>query len=170
MPLRPEQTDFPWDLVDAVCELCRFLELVNFYHRFLLQAANTLHPLHWLCQECYTSKTVEWTPVLDAAFVHTKQLVASAALLHHPLLYAPLCIICDSSKVGAGTALEQLHSGTLHICTLELLLFFSQHFTNTESKYSTFDRELLAAYFNLSNLHRRPALCVLTDYKPLIHA
>lgn len=52
---------------------------------------------------------------------------------------------------------------------LGTLALFSQHFTPTESKYSAFDRELLAAYLAARKFQTfiEGRQCVLfTDHKP----
>ena len=64
------------------------------------------------------------------------------------------------SSLGAGGAWQPL-------------TFFSKKLSDTETRYSTFDRELLGAY--LAVCHFRFALegqqfCLLTDHKPLCAA
>ena len=52
-------------------------------------------------------------------------------------------------------------------------LFFSRKLTNTETRYSTFDRELLAVVAALRHFRFLLEGCsfhVLTDHKPLVFA
>jgi hypothetical protein len=81
---------------------------------------------------------------------------------------ATLALAVDASDTHVGAALQQLECGAWRP-----LAFFSRKLTVTETRYSTFDRELLAAFaavchfrFLLEGRHFR----LLTDHKPLVSA
>ena len=59
----------------------------------------------------------------------------------HPASDLPLALMVDASDLGIGEAVDQLNGETL-----EPLGFFSNALSPTQQKYSTYDRELLAAY------------------------
>ena len=77
-------------------------------------------------------------------------------------------LVTDSSKYAVGAALHQVINRNPIPKG-----FFSKKLTTTQTRYSTFDRELLAAY--LSVLHFRHLIegrevLLLTDHKPLCGA
>ena len=73
----------------------------------------------------------------------SKNALAAAKLLIHPVEDAPTSLRVDASIVAIGGVLEQKTNGVWRP-----LGFFSRKLqTPRETKYSTFDRELLAAHF-----------------------
>ena len=74
----------------------------------------------------------------------------------------------DSSNTAVGAVLQQHINGTWHPTS-----FFSKKLTPAETRYSTFDRELLAMYLaikHFQHLLERRHFHILTDHKPLTHA
>eukprot|EP00731_Ephydatia_muelleri_P009751 Em0005g337a len=62
-------------------QLCRFMGLVNFYHRFLPHAATLMQPLHTLLSSTKEKvQTLTWTQDAQAAFQATKEALAKASL------------------------------------------------------------------------------------------
>ena len=91
-----------------------------------------------------------------------------STLLHHPQKHASLALTVDASSIAVGGVLEQLIDNVW-----QPLAFFSRQLRKPETKYSAFDRELLAAY--LAVRHFRYYLdgrlfTVFTDHKPLTFA
>ena len=98
----------------------------------------------------------------------TKEALASAALLSYPTTDSPTSLMTDASDTAVGAVLQQYVDGSWHPIS-----FFSKKLTPAETRYSTFDRELLAVY--LAIRHFRHLLegrhfHVLTDHKPLTYA
>jgi cleavage and polyadenylation specificity factor subunit 1 len=152
----------------TVRQLQRFCGMVNYYHRFIKNAAIIMQPLHQATAGKKGSTPLEWTEELANAFAATKEALASATLLAHPLPHAPFALRTDASNEGVGATLEQRQNGAWRP-----LAFFSKQLQPAEKKYSTFDRELLAAY--LAVKHFRILLegrdCTLyTDHKPFVQA
>jgi hypothetical protein len=83
----------------------------------------------------------EWTASAREAFQNAKRLLAAAVPLQHPAPQAELSLATDASDTHIGDVLQQ-KSGD----HWRPLGFFSRKLTDTESYYSTFDRELLAAH------------------------
>jgi len=90
-------------------ELRRFLGVMNFYRRFILHAALTQAPLHALLKGARKKdhKSTHWTEETINVFEKTKNQLAEATLLLHPMENAPLTLTCDASDVAMGAALEQ---------------------------------------------------------------
>ena len=77
-----------------VSELRSFLDLVNYYHKFLLDLATMLVPLYALLQK-KTSWT--WGKLQDDAFNQVKELLKSFRVLVHFDASLPLLLECDAS-------------------------------------------------------------------------
>ena len=150
-------------------QLCEFLGLINFYRRFIPNCATTMQPLHSLLNHTKRpSDSLEWTDTAVTAFSEIKDALANASLLVHPIHGAPTCVMTDASDVAVGAVLQQYIHGQWHPIS-----FFSRALQPAQTRYSTFDRELLAIY--LAIRHFRYFLegrnfYVLTDHKPLVYA
>ena len=164
--------------VEAVMEFPRpsttrnlreFLGLVNFYHRFIPNAASILQPLHQLLQPIkHGSIKLCWTDEATSAFEAAKQALASATLLSYPKPNAPTSIMCDASDTAVGAVLQQSISGQW--CPIA---YYSKQLQAAQKRYSTFDRELLAMYQAIKHFRHfveGRQFMVFTDHKPLTHA
>ena len=67
--------------------------------------------------------------------------MADVSLLADPHHDAPTNIMTDASDTAVGTVLQQEVNNQWH-----LIAFFSKKLTPAETRYSVFDRELLAIY------------------------
>ena len=83
---------------------------------------------------------LEWTKEMERAFVASKAALTDATHLAHPIQEAELSLAVDASNHHVGAALQQRSPGG----EWQPLSFFSRKLTNTETRYSSFDRELLA--------------------------
>jgi hypothetical protein len=149
----------PADLKD----LQRFLGLINFYRRFLPGIAGTLQPLTDLLRG--NPKTLNWSDSAAAAFKAAKEALISATALAHPLPGAVISLAADASDTHIGGVLQQLSSGSW-----QPLAFFSRKLSSPESKYSTFDRELLAVFASIRHFRfvlEGRQFRILTDHLPL---
>ena len=70
-----------------------------------------------------------------------KEALATATLLVHLKLDAPTSVVVDASDTGVGGVLQQRID-----CEWCLISFFLKKLRPNETRYSTFDRELLAIY------------------------
>jgi hypothetical protein len=86
----------------------------------------------------------------------------------HPSPDTPLALMVDASDFAVGSSLHQFCNGNL-----EPLGFFSKSLTPTKKQYSTYDRELLAAYLSIKHfryLVEGKNFVIYTDHKPLSFA
>ena len=125
-------------------QLRRFIGLVNFYHRFLPHRADLMQPLHSLLKG--KTQSLTWTDEAVAAFNATKQALANASLLAYLSPDAPTCLMTDASDTAVGAVLQQYINDTWHPIS-----FFFRKMTPAETRYSTFDRELLAVYLSIKH-------------------
>ena len=147
--------------------LRRSLGMVNYYHRFIPHYAEKLTPLNNLLTEAnkgqntVSSKSnfdLHWTEKANLAFNELKQILANAMLLVHLNPSAPLNITCDASDFAVGEVLQQCIDNVW-----QPLSFFSKKLALAETRYSAFDRELLAVYSTIRdfrhNLEGRKIFC-----------
>ncbi|BHF77222.1 hypothetical protein SprV_0502032600 [Sparganum proliferum] len=147
-------------------QLQRFLGMVNFYRQFLPNCADTILPLTSLLSG--SKRTFELTPAALTSFEQVKALLADATLLTHFHADAPISLMVDASNVAVGAVLQQ----SLPDSTAPLA-FFSKKLSKVETRYSTFGRELLAAYLavrNFRHLLEGREFTIFTDHKPLTFA
>ena len=140
--------------------------MINFYLCFLLKIAQTLKPLTSALKG--SPKLFRWSKPISVAFSAAKQALVSATVLIFPNPSAWISLAVDASDTHVGAVLQQFHNGGW-----APLSFFSRKLDSAQSKYSNFDRELLAA--SLAVRHFRYMLegrkfHIQTDHKPLIHA
>ena len=138
--------------------LLRYLGMVYHYHRFIPQCAAKLTPVNTLLTAANDGHTrlspksnfdLKWNESAEAAFSESKQILANATLLVHPDLSAQLNITYDASDFAVSGVLQQYIANVS-----QPLSFFSKKLNPAETRYSAFDRELLAVgpYMPLSDI------------------
>ena len=122
-----------------VKELQSFLGMINYYRRFIPQAAGHLYALF----ECLKGKpkSLQWTKACQNSFDCIKEALAAATLLHHPRPQAQLALTTDASKFAIGAVLEQ--RGPIG---WEPLGYYSAKLQPNQQLWPPYDRELLAAF------------------------
>jgi hypothetical protein len=83
--------------------------MLNFYRRFLPQAAATQAPLHNVLSgpRIKVSHPIAWTPELHKVFQEYKASLSRATLLAHPEPSAQLALVTDASTSAMGAVLQQ---------------------------------------------------------------
>merc|ERR1712020_103910 len=146
----------------------RFIGMVNFYHWFIPHAARTLQPLHQALAGKSCPKTLDWSDDMAGSFKATKEALANATMLHHPVQGAPTALTSDASDTALGAVLEQ-RTGNVW----KPLAFFSRQLRKPERNYGTFDRELLGIHEAIKHFRyflEGRKFTVFTDHKPIIAA
>lgn len=154
----------------TVKDLQRFLGCVNFYRRFVSHAADLHAPLNDLLRGRKKNDNSEliWTPELDICFQECKNAIVNVTQLAHPEPDCNLALFTDASDFAVA--------GALHKVTPEgyvPLSFFSKKMNNAQSKYSVFDKELLAIYLSIINFRfmlEGRCFFIVTDHRPLVYA
>ena len=135
--------------------------MVNYYHRFIPYCAAKLAPSNTLLTEANEGNTpkdlspksnfdLHWNESSDLAFLESKQILANATLLVHHDLSAQLNITCDASDFAVGGVLQQCVDNVW-----QPLSFFSKKLSPAETRYSAFDRELLAIYATIRHFRQK---------------
>ncbi|GFY73529.1 transposon Tf2-11 polyprotein [Trichonephila inaurata madagascariensis] len=127
----------------TVRDLRKFLGILNFYRKFLPKAAHIQAPLHEFLKNSKRNdkREVKWNAEAINAFNQCKNQLANVTLLAHPSQDADLALMTDASDFGLGASLNEITSHGF-----KPLGFFSKKLAPAQTKYSAFDRELLAAY------------------------
>lgn len=149
--------------------LRRFLGMIGFYRRMVPRFADVVFPLSEMLRLQSAKEPLIWTDHTNQAFSDVKEALTNACTLSG--LFpgsSEFHLVSDCSAHAAGAALHQLVNGVPHVVS-----FFSKKLSEQQQKYSTFDRELLAAY--LAVLHFRHIIqggrpTLFTDHKPLVGA
>ena len=151
-------------------EMRKFLAMINFYRRFLPNAAETQISLNAYLKGAKKKdkRPVIWTDEAIEAFGKCKAELSKSTQLIHPVQDAILALKVDASNFAVGGVVEQQVNGIW-----QPLAFFSKKLSPAEMKYSTYDRELLAAYKSI--IYFRYTLegrcfILFTDHKPLCYA
>ena len=144
-------------------QLREFIGLVNFYRRFLPSCAAIMQPLNQLLRTSPPPLSGRRRPPNK-----TKEALARATLLNHPKTNAPTCLMTDASDTAVGAVLQQYIDDSW-----QPIAFFSKGMKPAETRYSTFDRELLAIYLSIKQFRHfleGRSFHILTDHKPLTYA
>lgn len=151
-------------------ELRRFLGMLNFYRKFVPDAAAIQGPLNTALSgpNIKGNTPIDMTPELQHAFKECKFSLSRATLLSHPDTQLELALFTDASDVAIGAVLQQRKNEEW-----EPLGFFSRKLTPAQKNYSPYDRELLAIYEGIKYFRymvEARIFTVFTDHKPITFA
>ena len=149
--------------------LRRFLGMVGFYRRLIPQFATIVLPLTELIKTSPNSKKIDLSPEESEAFKKIKDQLVNITALRHPVSTATQYhLVTDSSQYAVGAALNQIiNKEPVPIA------FFSKKLSENQRKWSTFDRELFAAYSAVLHFKFKIEgrdVTLFTDHKPLAAA
>ncbi|GFX08240.1 transposon Tf2-6 polyprotein [Trichonephila clavipes] len=159
-----------YKLPETIHDLRTFLGMINFYRRYLKDAAKTQAPLHELLRGAKKKdrRKVHWTDDTRRSFEKCKTDIAEAALLSFPRSGLPLSLCTDASDFAVGAVLQQLENESW-----KPIAFYSKKLNETQTRYSTYDRELLGIYLSVKHfkhLLEGNDFVIYTDHKPLTFA
>lgn len=131
---------------------------VNYLSKFVPRLAEVMRPINDLARP---DTEWIWDSAQDKAFEEIKHLLTQAPVLAYFDPTKELSIQCDASGQGLGAAL--LQEG-------RPLAYASRALSDTETRYATIEKEMLAIVFSLEKWHQytfgRPVV-VYSDHKPL---
>lgn len=158
-----------FNIPESSTELRRFMGMLNFFRQMIPDFANIAYPVTELLRHNPKSKTLSWDDNSRDSFNKLKQALSECQTLAYPSPTAThYHLVSDCSNDAAGAALYQLIDNIPHPVS-----FFSKKLSQTQRTYSTYDRELLAAY--LATLHFKTIIdghstTLFVDHKPLVSA
>lgn len=144
-------------------EIKSFLGLIGYYRRFIKDFAKITKPMtKCLKKDAKIQHTTEYVN----AFEHCKNLLINAPILQYPDFSKPFILSTDASNFALGAILSQ---GT--VPTDKPIAYASRTLNETETRYSTIEKELLAIVW--ASKYFRPYLYgrhfyIYTDHRPLV--
>ena len=145
--------------------------MFNFYRKFIPQCAKILPPLNSLLRGIPAGRNanLSWNKEASTAFEDIKVALSNATLLNYPHHDSPTALFVDASDKLCGAVLSQIDSSG----SRRPLEYFLAAFSDAQKRYTTFDKELLAAYLAVHHftyfLEGRP-FTLYTYHKPLVGA
>ena len=120
-------------------KVCAFLSLVGYCRKFIKHFAKIPKPLTLLTHQ---QVKFDWTPAHHEAFLHLKESITQAPMLHYPDSNKRYIVYTDASDDTCGAQLSQEHDGT------EFPIAFHSHtFLDTQRKWSTTEQEAYGVYY-----------------------
>ena len=138
-------------------ELRSLVGMVTYLNRFIQNTTSLLEPLRKLLKN---DIHFSWDETQDHAFERIKAAIRSACNLSYFDKNKPCEIQCDASLKGLGCCLIQDGNP---------VYFASKSLTETESRYSNIEREMLGVVFALTRLRQYTFgrhVTIITDHKP----
>ena len=133
------------NLPNNVKELRHFLTMVQYYRDMWAKRSEMLDPLSNLVGECGETKTTRknktkkspwrWDPIHQEAFDNVKAAIVKDVVLAYPDFSKPFKIYTDASTMQLGAVITQDNRP---------IAFFSRKLSETQTKYSVTEIELLA--------------------------
>ena len=139
-----------------------FLGLVGYYRKFIRGFAKIAKPLTLLTRQ---QAKFDWTPEHQEAFIHLKEAIVQAPILHYPNPNKTYIVYTDVSDDTCRAQLSQEHNGTEFP-----IAFLSHTFTETQHKWSTTEWEAFGVYYAITkwNYYIQGAdIIVQNGHKPL---
>ena len=149
----------------TIRKLKGFLGYASYYRKYIKNFSSIASPL---IRATIRTKVVKWTEECQNAFDELKRILTSELVLQLPDFSKPFKLDTDACDYGVGASLEQ---PIIEGCKeSKPVAYFSKHLSETQQRYSTTERELLAIV--LACEHFRQMLYgvkfqVVTDHQPL---
>ncbi|CAF2908943.1 unnamed protein product [Rotaria sp. Silwood2] len=147
----------------------KFIGKVGYYRKFIRDFAKIAAPIHKVTNKTRTKRNeFRWGQEQQDAFEKFKSILTSAPLfLDFPNRSVPFILSTDASDLRIAGVLKQDTTDGLKIC-----YYKSRLLNDTESRYSTTEREALAIYWCLTELRNYigdSEITIETDHKPLVN-
>ncbi|XP_050505429.1 uncharacterized protein LOC126883802 [Diabrotica virgifera virgifera] len=143
-------------------EIRGFLGLLGYYRKFIRDFAKITKPLTRCLKK---DAKIEHTPEFVECFETCRKLLMNEPLLQYPDFSKPFNLTTDASNFAIGAVLSQGPVGSD-----KPIAFASRTLNETETKYSTIEKEMLAMVW--ATKYFRPYLFgrkfkILSDHRPL---
>ena len=139
-----------------------FLGLVWYCRKFIRGFAKIAKPLTMLTRQ---QVKFDWTPEHQEAFIHLKDAIVQAPILHYPNPSKTYIVYTDASDDACRAQLSQEHNGTEFP-----IAFLSHTFMETQCKWRTTEQEAFGVYYAITkwNYYLQGAnIIVQNDHTPL---
>lgn len=129
-----------------ITQLRSFLGFVNFYNKFIPNAASVLRPLYNLLKK---NVTFNWSEECTMAYKKIKDIVSSAPILEHYDPGLPVKLTVDSSYYGVGATIAHVIDNQE-----KPISFASLTLSSSQQKYSQVEKEALAIVFGVKKFYQ----------------
>ena len=149
---------------ENVQELRSFLGLINYYGKFIPNAATLLAPLNELLRKDAKWK---WTQRCQSSFEQAKQTLMSSEVLIHYNPALPIRLAGDASAYGIGAVIAHVFPDGSE----RPVAFASRTLTQSERNYAQVEKEALSLIFGVKHFHSYlygRKFEIITDHKPLM--
>ena len=139
-----------------------FLGLVGYYRKFIKGFVKIAKPLTLLTRQ---QVKFYWTPEHHTVFLHLKEAIVQAPILHYPNPDKRYIVYTNASDNACRAQLSQEHDGTEFP-----IAFLSHNFTETQWKWSTTEQEAYGIDYAITKWHyylQGADIIVRNDHKPL---
>ena len=143
-------------------QLRAFLGLGGYYRKFIKGFAKIAKHLTFLTRQ---QVKFDWTLEHHATFLHLKEAIVQAPILHYPNPEKKYTVYMDASDDTCGAQLSQVHIGSEFP-----VAFLSNTFTETQQKWSTTEQEAYSIYYTITKWNyylQGTDIIVRNDHKPL---
>jgi len=157
--------DFPKP--QTVTALRSFLGMLSYCRKFIPNLSAFTCTLSALATGP-KKQSVRWNSQADKAFDTVRNIISNITCLNFPDPTLPITLTTDASNNAIGAVLLQLRNDKP-----EPLEFFSTTLSSPQTRYSTFDRELLAIFLSVKHFEHiliGRKFRIFTDHKPIVHA
>jgi hypothetical protein len=137
--------DFPKP--EYMQQLKSFIGLVNYFSPFIQHHATIMHPLNQMVTGYGKRRRLIWTPAGESAWARVRETIENCPTLEFANNHDPLYLETDASDYGIGGYLYQLSDGQQKV-----IAFVSKSLTNTQLKWSTYQKEGYGIYYSLKKL------------------
>jgi hypothetical protein len=147
-----------WKPPTSVHQICSFLGLAGYYHRFIQDFSKIAKPMTELLKK---EVKFHWNDKCEEAFHILRKLLTTAPVLAQPDSTKPFGVYSDAFGTGLGCMLMQNN---------RVIAYSSRALRNHEQNYLTHDLELAAIIHALKiwRYHLMGAKCnIYTDHKSL---
>ena len=149
--------------------LKKLIGAISYYHWLIPNLSELLAPLYDLVAASnQNKKSYSWENIHETAFQIAKRKITEITNTAFPDQGKTFFENTDASGIAIGASLNQKD----YAGNFMPISFFSRKLNETEKKYSTFDRELLAissAVKCFKHYLEGAQFVIITDHKPLLH-
>ena len=141
-----------------------FLRLEGYCRKFIKGFARIAKPLTLLTRQ---QVKFDWTPEHHITFLHLKEAIVQATILHYPNPDKKYMEYTDTSNDACRAQLSQEHNSTEFP-----VAFLSHTFIETQWKWSTTEQEAFGIYYTITKWNYYPQgtdIIVRNYHKPLAH-
>src|SRR5579859_4055106 len=141
-----------WPTPRTITDVRGFCNLAGHYRRYIPKFADMSLPLTDLMKGSPAKGAkILWTGREEESFQQLKKALTSEPILRHPRMGQPFIIDPDSSQYCIGAVLQQSFQDPDGKTRLHPIAYESKKLTETEQRYATQEKELLAAKYALNH-------------------